>query len=167
MPDNRTTEELRRRRVSEVVGIVLLVFFSLVLLPVIPFMVLFGLARRLALRIALLVSWVPHGRRALFVYSDSPVWREHVRERILPRLPANTVVLNWSERATWPRASVTVWAFRDYAGRLEFNPFGLVVPPFGRARRYRFWRPFRELKHGKPESLQALEKQFLDDLAAG
>jgi hypothetical protein len=58
-----------------------------------------------------------------------------------------------------------VWAFRHYAGTREFNPFGLIVPRFGRARLYRFRGPFREFKHGEPEALAALETRFFEDLA--
>jgi hypothetical protein len=162
MPNNQTAEPRRVRRLGNLVGIVLVVLFS----PLILLAGLYRVAQWLALRFAFLVLWAPRGRRVLFVYSDSPLWGEYIRERMLPRLPTSAVILNWSERSTWPRTSLAVWAFRHYAGRREFNPFGLVVPPFGRARLYRFWRPFREFKHGKPEALAALETRFFEDLAA-
>jgi hypothetical protein len=139
---------------------------SVLFAPLILLFNVYWLAQRLALRIALLIAWAPRGRRVLFVYSDSPVWGDYIRERMLPRLPASAVILNWSLRSTWRRTSLAVWVFRSYAGTREFNPFGLVVPPLGRARVYRFWLPFRDLKHGTPEKLVALEARFFDDLAA-
>jgi hypothetical protein len=161
MPEEQSLKTPRRRRWGTAAGIALLVLFSPVILLVVAYWVL----QRLALRIALLVAWAPRGRRVLFVYSDSPVWGEYIRARMLPRLPANAVVLNWSERSTWRTASLAVWAFRHYGGRREFNPLGLLIPTVGKVRIYRFWRPFREFKHGKPESLVALEARFFDDLA--
>jgi hypothetical protein len=164
MPENQSVEARRRRRIGDLVGIVLLVLFSPLFLVLILLIYPYWLARRAALRIAMLVVWGARRRRVLFVYSDSPVWGEYIRERILPRLPPNAVILNWSERSRWRRASLAAWAFRDYAGISEFNPFGLVVPPLGRARLYRFWQPFRDFKHGKPQALRALETRFFDDL---
>ena len=63
----------------------------------------------LMLQMVTVVWWLPRGRRVIFVYSNSPVWREYVEERILPRLPANAAILNWSERSRWPFWSVAVW----------------------------------------------------------
>ncbi len=162
MPDNQTPRALRRRRIGDVVGLGLALLFS----PLILLVWLYWLARTLALRaVVLMAAWAPRGRRILFVYSDSPVWGEYIRDRILPRLPPSAVILNWSERSKWRRTSLAVWTFRHYAGAREFNPLGLIVPAFGRARFYRFWRPFRDFKHGKPEALLALEAKFFDEVS--
>ena len=104
-------------------------------------------------------------QRVLFVYSDSPNWKEHIEDVVLPRLPENSVVLNWSQRSEWPRFGVSVWLFRAFAGRREFNPIGLVFRRFDLVARYRFWQPFRDMKHGRPEALQTLEKRLFADLA--
>jgi hypothetical protein len=105
------------------------------------------------------------GRRTLFVYSDSPNWKEYVERVILPRLPENSVVLNWSDRSRWRRFEVPVLLFRTFAGRREFNPIGLVFERFGLVARYRFWQPFRDLKHGRPEALRVLEERFFAHLS--
>jgi hypothetical protein len=99
--------------------------------------------------------------RTLFVYSDSPNWKEHIEASILPKLPANTVVLNWSNRARWKTLSLPVMLFRCFAGDREFNPIGLVFRRFRLVQRYRFWQPFRDAKHGRVEALQILEARFL------
>ena len=101
-------------------------------------------------------------RRALFVYSDCPHWKDHVEARILPRLPSQTVVLNWSRRAEWPRLSFEVLLFRMFAGDREFNPIGLVLERFNAVESYRFWQPFRDAKHGRTEGLAELEARFLE-----
>ena len=106
--------------------------------------------------------WIGRARRrVLFVYSDSPNWKEYVEANIVPNLPANTVVLNWSNRAQWPKFSLRVMLFRRFAGEREFNPIGLVFDRFGVVERYRFWQPFRDAKHGRVEALQLVETRFV------
>jgi hypothetical protein len=116
----------------------------------------------LAIHLAVLLWWVPKGRRVIFVYSNSPNWQEYVEANILPRLPKTATVLNWSERSVWPFWSVAVWTFNLYGGSREFNPLGIVIRPFRTPKRFRFWRAFREYKHGKPGSLHAVEREFFD-----
>jgi hypothetical protein len=103
-------------------------------------------------------------RRVLFVYSDSPNWKEHIEQRILPRLPQNAVVLNWSRRAQWPRFSLAVLLFRAFSGDREFNPIALVFARFEFVERFRFWQPFRDAKHDKDESLNMLEAALFERL---
>jgi hypothetical protein len=104
-------------------------------------------------------------RRVLFVYSDSPNWKDYIESSILPRLPANTVVLNWSHRMTWPAFNLSVMLFRCFSGEREFNPIGLVFERFDVVERYRFRQPFRDAKHGRSEALQVLEARFLKHAA--
>jgi hypothetical protein len=104
-------------------------------------------------------------RRVLFVYSDSPNWKEYIEANIVPKLPANTVVLNWSNRARWPSVSLPAMLFRCFAGEREFNPIGLVFERFDVVGVYRFWQPFRDAKHGRLEALQLVETRFLEHAA--
>lgn len=102
------------------------------------------------------------GRKVLFVYSDSPHWKTHVETNILPQLPKNSVVLNWSHRPAWHRFDVSVLLFHGFAGTKEFNPIGLVFQRFRLVKRFRFWQAFRDARHGRPEALQLMESAFLD-----
>jgi hypothetical protein len=107
--------------------------------------------------------WIgPAPRRVLLVYSDSPNWKEYIEQQILPRLPQNSVVLNWSRRKQWPRLSLAVFLFRTFAGRREFNPIALVFTRFGLVERFRFWQPFRDAKHGNHQPLEMLEAALFD-----
>ena len=121
----------------------------------------------LLLHLALWLVWVPFGRRVLFVYSDSPLWQEYVEHNILPRLPSGSVVLNWSKRRHWSRWTLAYWTFRFFGGRREFNPIAVVVRPLRWSRVFRFWRAFRDFKHGRREPLTRLEREFLESARRG
>jgi hypothetical protein len=73
-------------------------------------------------------------------------------------------VLNWSQRSNWNRWSLPVLCFRHFGGDREFNPMAIVFRPFRKARVFRFWRPFRDRKHGTPSALQEAEKAFFEYL---
>jgi hypothetical protein len=111
----------------------------------------------------------PQGKDVLLVYSNSPHWQGHVEDTWLPRWGHRAVVLNWSDRRVWKRdRRPEVALFRAFAGDREFNPLAIVVPSEGRrARVVRFWRAFRDYKHGKDRLLRAAEAELEGYLAKG
>ena len=137
-----------------VLVVALLVPLGLVLL------VLYGLIS-IVLHAAIWSLWCLRGRDILFVYSDSPVWRDYIRERMLPHLQQRAVILNWSERQRWQFSLARV-AFHHFGGGKEFNPLAVVFRPFRRTRTFRFWQPFRDWKHGHPEALVAMERELFE-----
>jgi hypothetical protein len=100
----------------------------------------------------------------LFVHSNSPVWQDHIEKEILPRLPKRSIVLNWSERKKW-RPSLAAMVFHHFGGYRDFNPLGVVIKPFRRAKVFRFHEAFAEYKHGKPEMLAKMESDFFSTLS--
>src|SRR6516165_7972109 len=110
-----------RARWPVVLGVSLLVLFLPLALAWVICYVLIGLL----LLIIIWCWWCPRGKKALFVYSNSPVWQEYVAEQILPRLGQRAVLLNWSERRHW-RLNLAVVVFWYFGGSREFNPLGVV-----------------------------------------
>jgi hypothetical protein len=105
--------------------------------------------------------WGARGKRLLLVYSNSPHWQAYVEEHWLPQLESIAVVLNWSERSTWAeRHPFEADIFRTWAGDQEFNPLAIIIPADGSVRVIRFWRAFRDYKHGKDRTLQAAEAEL-------
>jgi len=148
-------------------ALLLLILLLPLLLPFLLIVAVAWVVGALALHLLTLIVWLPVGRRVLFIYSDSPVWKVHIETEVLPRLPSTASVLNWSERSRWSRWSLSVWLFRFYAGTSEFNPLGIVVSPWWRPELFRFWRAFREAKHGRHETLRALEASFFKAVGSG
>ena len=111
------------------------------------------------LRLAVWSWWCLRGRDILFVYSDSPVWRDYIEQRVLPYLGERAIVLNWSDRKRW-HLSLKRMAFCHFGGDREFNPLAVVFRPFRRTRTFRFWQPFRDFKHGRPQELHKMEREF-------
>ena len=115
--------------------------------------------------------WVRHGRRGkviLFVYSDSSNWKDYVEEKILPRLEACSVILNWSKRREWESSmQFEARLFNQWAGSGEFTPTAILFPLLGRVEVFRLWQLSQNPKHGKnnvskeaEQSLFAAVKQF-------
>ena len=135
----------------------------IVLSPAILLLVILALAAfviaSICLHVLIWALWCLRGHDILFVYSDSPVWHDYVEQRLLPPIRDRAVVLNWSQRKRW-RVSLARAACRHFGGYREFNPLAVVFRPFHRTRKFRFWQPFRDFKHGRPETLHQMEKEF-------
>ena len=123
-------------------------------------LVLYALAS-LCLHLVIWTWWCARGRDVLFVYSDSPIWLEYINQSFLPYLGERAIALNWSERSRWP-LSLSRIVFHHFGGSREFNPLAIVFRPFRRTRTFRLWKPFRDMKHGQPGALQAMEREFFD-----
>ena len=102
----------------------------------------------------------PLGKDLLLVYSNSPHWQSYVEASWLPRWNARAVVLNWSERSTWERNQPEVALFHALADQREYNPLAIVVPEHSRPVVVRFWRAFRDHKHGKDQKLRQQEAEL-------
>lgn len=113
----------------------------------------------ISLHILIWTLWCIRGRDILFVYSDSPIWYDYVDQHLLPPIRDRAVVLNWSQRKRW-RFSLARAAFRHFGGYREFNPLAVVFRPFRPTRKFRFWKPFRDWKHGRPATLEKMERDF-------
>ena len=138
-----------------------------VLLPIlIPLAVCFLILMTIAsmvVHLSVWVLWSSRGIRLLFVHSNSPVWQDHIQKEILPRIPQQSIILNWSERKKW-RPSLAAMVFHHFGGHRNFNPLGIVVKPFRRAKVFRFHEAFEDFKHGKPDALNKIESEFFTAL---
>lgn len=91
------------------------------------------------LRLAVRLAWCLRGRRVLACYSDSPHWRERFEQHVMPRLPASAIVINRSERSTWPWWSLRRRVFEHVLGSVDHTPSVIVFTPFGRTEVFRFF----------------------------
>ena len=143
-------------------------YYTLFLIIVVPIVVLVGVAWLVCLAVAYPFKllhgewlkfrfWQRHGRFGrfvLFVYSDSPNWKAHVESDILPRIEGHTITLNWSRRREWERTHpFEVRVFRRWAGEQEFNPLALIIRPARPVKVLRFWKAFKDFKHGRDRAL--------------
>ena len=83
-----------------------------------------------------------------------------IRDSWLPRFGQQAVLLNWSERAHWPR-SLEVRLFKHFvAAQQNFNPAVLVLRGAERPLVFRFFYAFQQAKHGRPQYLAQLEAEL-------
>jgi hypothetical protein len=147
---------------------VLVVILSPILVPLIfllflVLVILTGLAISLVY-LSIWILWLTRGKDILFVYSDSPIWRDYMLTEMLPLISGRAIVLNWSERRAWKRSSLSVLAFRLFGGHKAFNPLIVLFRPFRRARKYRFWPAFREWKQGNRQAVERLKVEVAQAL---
>jgi hypothetical protein len=105
------------------------------------------------------------GRFVLFIYSDSPNWKDYIETKLLPELEPHVVTLNWSQRAQWRQTHpLEARVFRHWAGEKEFNPMALIFSSIWTVTEVRLWRAFRDLKHGKDRSLHLAENLLFSEV---
>ena len=154
---NREKSKRPARPVWNSLILIVLVPLLIVLVPVILMVYLLETA---LLHVVVWLMWSSRGIELVYVYSNSPHWQEYIEKNILPRLPSQAIVLNWSERKTW-KFNLSTIVFWHFSGYREFNPMALVFRPFRWVKTFRFFKPFRDFKHGKPEALHKMEGEFL------
>jgi len=135
----------------------LLIVFSPILIITVLLYFLWG-------AILYLTIWLTSKKPFLvFVYSNSPIWKDYIEREILPHIQNRAVILNWSERRHW-KNSLAVLAFRYFGGFRNFNPMGMIFRPFRFVKTYRFLEAFKEFKHGTSRNVERLTKELLDDI---
>jgi hypothetical protein len=140
-------------------------FAALILLLVLsPYILIYGsyyLLWGLILRLAIRLTW--RGRDVLLVYSDSPTWKDYIERELIPPIHDRAVILNWSDRQNW-KSSVAVLAFKHFMNGRNFNPAALVFRPWYSIKRFRFYRAFKDFKHGNPAELEKVSRELFDTL---
>lgn len=91
----------------------------------------------------------------LLVYSASPHWQSHIETEWLPRWADRAVVLNRSAPDWTTRPEAALWSRMTAIG--DHTPAAIVIPAHGRARVFRFFKAFRDYKHGNAARLKELE----------
>ena len=134
---------------------------TILLLPLILAVIITYVVYRVLILVTVWTLWCTRGKFVLFVYSDSPIWQEYVTDHFLLKIRDRAIVLNWSEQRKWTKwFSLSVMAFRAIGGFREFNPMTIVFRPLRFSKVFRFWKPFKDFKHGQKESLEKMEREF-------
>jgi hypothetical protein len=139
----------------------LIALLLILLSPLLIIAVFFHLLWGAILYIAIWLTW--RKQFVLFVYSDSPTWKEYIEREILPHIQNYSVILNWSERRKW-KSSLAVLAFRYFGGYRNFNPMALVFRPFRFVRTYRFFEAFKEFKRGDTKKVEDIKNALFEIL---
>jgi hypothetical protein len=111
------------------------------------------------LYLAIWLTW--RKQFVIFVYSDSPTWKDYMEREILRYIQNRAVILNWSERRNW-KNSLAVVTFRYFGGYRNFNPMGMIFRPFRFVRTYRFFEAFR---HRNLKRVEEIKRKLFEDLA--
>jgi len=150
----------KRDRWKDHVAAVLIAVTLPLWLPLVVLVVVLRALYGLVLYMAVWFTWLPRGKDVLFVYSDSPTWRDYMLGEVLPAVRDRAMVLNWSERKQW-RRSLAVLMFRFLARDRAFNPMVVFFRPLHFAQQFRFWEPFQEYKRGMPGAVEQMKQELL------
>ena len=137
---------------------ILLTFLVIIVSPLLIIAIILYLVWGVILYLAIWLRW--RKQVVIFVYSDSPTWKDYVEREILPPIQDQAVILNWSERRNW-KNSLAVLAFRYFGGYRNFNPMAIVFRPFRLVETYRFFEAF---KHGKVKRVEEIKRKLFEDL---
>jgi hypothetical protein len=107
--------------------------------------------------------WAMHRAWVVWVYLDSPKWKDYVESEILPALPAGSAVINRS--APWQPDSLAGRVYRHFGGEYEFCPIGIVFRRGEWVTCFRFFQPFQKAKRGDRSSLDAMRADFVAALS--
>lgn len=140
------------------------ILLAIVLLPFLLIIFVHHILSTIILTFLAWSVWCSRGKCVLFVWSDSPIWKEHIQREILPNIEHRAVILNWSQRSQWSRWSLAVRAFCFFGGRREFNPIAIVFKPFHRTQVFRFWKPFKDFQHGDETALAEMSKDLFENI---
>ncbi|UCD30577.1 MAG: hypothetical protein JSV03_08960 [Planctomycetota bacterium] len=126
----------------------------------------------LLLLIAARWRWHSSSVQAVLITSDSPNWKNYIEKEWLPRLKDKVIILNWSQRKSWPRSLETrlfnyfcltehqILLFIVGEKNQNFNPALILLRGLHYPYVYRFYHAFLDAKHGRTEVLQKLESHM-------
>lgn len=112
----------------------------------------------IALHLALLVAWLPRGRRVLFVASADRRWQQQLEQRVAPRLPKNAVLLDGSQQAGWSPFALGVWLYRMWSGPRAEGPIAIVVRAWGAPRVFKLDDAFEALERENSAPIETIER---------
>jgi len=98
----------------------------------------------------------PAGKDLLIVLTESRHWQPYIERHWLPRWASRAVVLDRSK--PWRRDDPAAELWASVKGFEEHTPLAVVVPPRGGVRVVRFYKAFRDYKHGKGARLRTAER---------
>jgi hypothetical protein len=108
----------------------------------------------------LTAAW-PSGKFVLLAYTESELWAPYIEKELLPQIEQHCVVVNRS-RENWKRQfHAEQRALSFWGGWRAYNPIAVVLRPWGRVRVFRFYEPFKELRHGDRSSLETMSRDLV------
>lgn len=158
-----------------ILGLILLL--PLILLAVLFFLVPWLYARfiqRPRLLREVKNKWLPQNKFILFVYSDNELWKDYAEKYIIPKIAANAVILNWSNRRDWINSnSLEARLFRNFQygrewiwrqnirmGGQNYNHMAIVFKPWSQPKVINFYKALKDYKFGKDEKLKTVESEL-------
>jgi hypothetical protein len=158
------------KRALSTLLLLIIVPFAIIFLCVLPLLLLLRFLYGLFLGYLVMLLWYPKDKHILFVYSNSPNWKDYIETNILPKIENKSIIINWSDRSkpSWRKMPLEVRVFlhwskvqpyrnwKKWDGH-EYNPIAIILSPWWNVKVLRFWKAFVSYKHGNKKPLEDLE----------
>jgi len=149
-------------KVPKILKNLTVLFVFLLLLPLILLYWIWNLIYGLCLRLLFYQKWIRKGKNIIFVYSDSPHWKTYVEDNILPKLESQYITLKWSKRSHYRNNSLESRIFYHWGGYNDYNPMAIIFISFFNIKTVRFYKAFKDYKHGKDKLLNEKIQELFD-----
>ncbi len=141
------------------------VFYLSTAILISPFLLVYGFMRKAWLIHQFRMQWRNKGKHILFIYSDSPNWKGYIDSNIVPLIESKTVFLNWSKRSEWETDKpLEAKILETWGTAYEFNPMAIVFKSQWKIETVRFFKAFKDFKHGNNSLLKEKEQELLSYL---
>lgn len=150
---------------ERILGIKATLFKALIFICIIVFLIpiiLYLLIVELIFRIEFQIFSNITNKKVIVVSSDSPIWHDYVKEKLVPLFGDRELTLNWSQRKEWDKSKWEVKAFHHWGGQREFNPLVIINKGLFQIKVIRLHKAFIEYKHGNASYLHKREMEIFE-----
>lgn len=151
------------QKIKETIIVVIALPVLILVVPVLLAVLIHDAVAKIHIRKKLLNSW-PEGKFILFTYSDSPNWAQYIEANILPKIEDHSIIINrtkypdWKSQFKTEKRAVELWA------SLKINPLAIIFTETGKVKIIEFYDAFRDLKHGKEQTINSKCEELMNAL---
>lgn len=141
------------------------VFIFILVIPFLPFLLFIQYVKGYWLNFQVQRQWFPQGKWILFVYSNSPKWKDDIESTIIPKINSKSIILNWSEHKTWPKSLASKIFFYYSKTKKTKNkvsyPIAIIFKSLSRPKVIELRQAYRDFNLHRNNNILTLKKELI------